>query len=102
MITVVGISKIQGKLPLHQTQAIALANKGREPALLNGDLQRTARKTSCGTRSCRTFTSNNLVEKFDNLTQTLQALNEKFDDVIVDVAGRNSKEFITRELSHIK
>ncbi|MCV5295657.1 chromosome partitioning protein ParA, partial [Escherichia coli] len=36
-----------------------------------------------------------LVEKFDNLTQTLQALNEKFDDVIVDVAGRNSKEFIT-------
>ncbi len=26
---------------------------------------------------------------------TLQALNENFDEVIVDVAGRNSKEFIS-------
>lgn len=37
-----------------------------------------------------------LIEKFDNLTQTLKALNEKYEHIIVDVAGRNSKEFITR------
>ena len=96
MITVVGGNKGgSGKTTIASNLAIALANKGREVCLLNGDLQRTAAKHHAEREAAGLLPAITLVEKFDNLTQTLQALNEKFDDVIVDVAGRNSKEFIT-------
>ncbi|MCV5868575.1 P-loop NTPase, partial [Escherichia coli] len=43
MITVVGGNKGgSGKTTIASNLAIALANKGREGCLLNGDLQRTA------------------------------------------------------------
>ena len=96
MITVAGGNKGgSGKTTIASNLAIALANKGREVCLLNGDLQRTAAKHHAEREAAGLLPAITLVEKFDNLTQTLQALNEKFDDVIVDVAGRNSKEFIT-------
>ncbi|MCW0136080.1 chromosome partitioning protein ParA [Escherichia coli] len=95
MITVVGGNKGgSGKLPLHQTWLL-LSQIKEGVCLLNGDLQRTAAKHHAEREAAGLLPAITLVEKFDNLTQTLQALNEKFDDVIVDVAGRNSKEFIT-------
>jgi len=36
-----------------------------------------------------------LLEKLDNLSHSLESLKHRFDHVIVDVAGRNSRELIT-------
>eukprot|EP01133_Synstelium_polycarpum_P016794 gene16794-19973_t len=81
MITVVGGNKGgSGKTTIASNLAIALANKGREVCLLNGDLQRTAAKHHAEREAAGLLPAITLVEKFDNLTQTLQALNEKFDD----------------------
>jgi chromosome partitioning protein len=96
MITVVGGNKGgSGKTTTASNLAIALAHEGHDVCLLNGDLQRTAAKHHAEREASGVEPTFTLIEKFDNLTQTLRALDEKYDHVIVDVAGRNSKEFIT-------
>lgn len=96
MITVVGGNKGgSGKTTTASNVAIALAYEGQDVCLLNGDLQRTAAKHHAEREASGIEPTFTLIEKFDNLTQTLRALDEKYDHVIVDVAGRNSREFIT-------
>ncbi|ELC6383382.1 TPA: AAA family ATPase [Enterobacter kobei] len=96
MITVVGGNKGgSGKTTTASNLAIALAHEGHDVCLLNGDLQRTAAKHHAEREASGVEPTFTLIEKFDNLTQTLRALDEKYDHVIVDVAGRNSREFIT-------
>ncbi|HHH4239773.1 TPA: AAA family ATPase [Enterobacter hormaechei subsp. steigerwaltii] len=96
MITVVGGNKGgSGKTTTASNLAIALAHEGHDVCLLNGDLQRTAAKHHAEREASGIEPTFTLIEKFDNLTQTLRALDEKYDHVIVDVAGRNSREFIT-------
>lgn len=96
MITVVGGNKGgSGKTTTASNLAIALAHEGHDVCLLNGDLQRTAAKHHAEREASGVEPTVTLIEKFDNLTQTLRALDEKYDHVIVDVAGRNSREFIT-------
>ncbi|WP_096149271.1 AAA family ATPase, partial [Enterobacter hormaechei] len=94
--TVVGGNKGgSGKTTTASNLAIALAHEGQDVCLLNGDLQRTAAKHHAEREASGIEPTFTLIEKFDNLTQTLRALDEKYDHVIVDVAGRNSREFIT-------
>ncbi|HCA7358301.1 MULTISPECIES: AAA family ATPase [Citrobacter] len=96
MITVVGGNKGgSGKTTTASNLAIALTHEGHDVCLLNGDLQRTAAKHHAEREATGVEPTFTLIEKFDNLTQTLRALDEKYDHVIVDVAGRNSREFIT-------
>ncbi|MDM3101747.1 AAA family ATPase [Citrobacter sp. Cf134] len=96
MITVVGGNKGgSGKTTTASNLAIALTHEGHDVCLLNGDLQRTAAKHHAEREASGIEPTFTLIEKFDNLTQTLRALDEKYDHVIVDVAGRNSREFIT-------
>lgn len=96
MITVVGGNKGgSGKTTTASNLAIALAHEGHDVCLVNGDLQRTAAKHHAEREALEVEPTFTLIEKFDNLTQTLRALDEKYDHVIVDVAGRNSREFIT-------
>jgi len=96
MITVVGGNKGgSGKTTTASNLAIALAHEGHDVCLVNGDLQRTAAKHHAEREASGVEPTFTLIEKFDNLTQTLRALDEKYDYVIVDVAGRNSREFIT-------
>ena len=96
MITVVGGNKGgSGKTTTASNLAIALAHEGHDVCLVNGDLQRTAAKHHAEREASGVEPTFTLIEKFDNLTQTLRALDEKYDFVIVDVAGRNSREFIT-------
>ncbi|MGK2894488.1 AAA family ATPase [Klebsiella michiganensis] len=96
MITVVGGNKGgSGKTTTASNLAIALAHEGHDVCLVNGDLQRTAAKHHAEREALGVEPTFTLIEKFDNLTQTLRALDEKYDYVIVDVAGRNSREFIT-------
>lgn len=96
MITVVGGNKGgSGKTTTASNLAIALTHEGHDVCLVNGDLQRTAAKHHAEREASGVEPAFTLIEKFDNLTQTLRALDEKYDHVIVDVAGRNSREFIT-------
>ncbi|EPN0283632.1 AAA family ATPase [Enterobacter hormaechei] len=96
MITVVGGNKGgSGKTTTASNLAIALAHEGHDVCLLNGDLQRTAAKHHAEREASGIEPTFTFIEKFDNLTQTLRGLDEKYDHVIVDVAGRNSREFIT-------
>lgn len=96
MITVVGGNKGgSGKTTTAVNLAIGLALRGKDVCLVNGDLQRTAAKHLAEREAAEVTPAITLIEKFDNLSQTLRALDEKYEHVIVDVAGRNSREFIT-------
>ncbi|MHC0466971.1 AAA family ATPase (plasmid) [Kosakonia cowanii] len=96
MITVIGGNKGgSGKTTTAVNIAVALALRGQDVCLLNADLQRSAAKWHAEREAANTLPSIMLIEKFDNLTSTLRALDEKYSHVIVDVAGRNSREFIT-------
>lgn len=96
MITVIGGNKGgSGKTTTAINIAVALAKKGKDVCLINADLQRTAAKWHAERETSGMQPAITLIEKFDNITQTLRALDEKYDHIIVDVAGRNSREFIT-------
>lgn len=96
MITVVGGNKGgSGKTTTAVNLAVALALRGEDVCLLNADLQRSAAKWHAEREASEINPTLTLIEKFDNLTSTLRALDEKYTHVIVDVAGRNSREFIT-------
>ena len=96
MITVIGGNKGgSGKTTTAVNLAVALALRGEDVCLVNADLQRTAAKWHAEREASDVVPAITLIEKFDNLTSTLRALDEKYGHVIVDVAGRNSREFIT-------
>ncbi|AYU97792.1 AAA family ATPase [Enterobacter bugandensis] len=96
MITVIGGNKGgSGKTTTAVNLAIGLALRGKDVCLVNGDLQRTAAKHLAEREAAEVKPTITLIEKFDNLSQTLRALDDKYEHVIVDVAGRNSREFIT-------
>lgn len=96
MISVIGGNKGgSGKTTAAVNIAVGLALQGKDVCLVNADLQRTAAKWHAEREGAGLMPAITLVEKFDNVTQTLRALDDKYDHVIVDVAGRNSREFIT-------
>ncbi|MEM8325651.1 AAA family ATPase [Morganella morganii] len=96
MITVVGGNKGgSGKTTTAVNIAVELAQQGQDVCLLNADIQRSAAKWHAEREASGIQPRITLIEKFDNLTQTLRALEEKYAHIIVDVAGRNSCEFIT-------
>lgn len=96
MITLIGGNKGgSGKTTTAVNVAVGLALRGLDVCLVNADLQRTAAKWHAEREEAGTTPAITLVEKFDNITQTLRALDAKYAHVIVDVAGRNSREFIT-------
>lgn len=51
--------------------------------LINADLQRTAAKWRAERETSGIQPAITLIEKFDNITQTLRALDEKYDHIIV-------------------
>ena len=96
MITIVGGNKGgSGKSTKATNIAVGLALRGKDVCLVNSDLQRTSARWHAEREAENILPVITLVEKFDNITATLRALDTKYDHVIVDVAGRNSREFIT-------
>lgn len=96
MITIIGCNKGgAGKTTTAINLAIALANRAADVCLVDADPQRSAARWYAERESGKLYPTITLVEKRDNITQTLKNLNGKFDQVIVDVAGRNSRELIT-------
>ena len=96
MIITVGSNKGgTGKTTTATNIAIALAKQGKEVCLVDADFQRSASRWNQDRQESKLFPSITLVEKHDNISSTIQDLNQRYDYIIVDVAGRNSREMIT-------
>lgn len=96
MIVIVGCNKGgAAKTTTAVNLAVGLAMQGKDICLVDADAQRSASRWYAEREVNRLKPTITLIEKRDNISQTLKQLNDKFDYVIVDVAGRNSKELIT-------
>lgn len=96
MITIVGCNKGgAAKTTTAINLAVALASKGLDVCLVDADGQRSTSRWYAEREEAGHKPQLTLIEKRDNISQTLRSLNEKFDHVIVDVPGRNSRELIT-------
>lgn len=96
MITIVGCNKGgAGKSTTATNIAVGLAMRGLDVCLVDADPQRSTSEWHADREEAGLKPSIMLIEKQGNISQTLSGLNEKFDHVIVDVAGRNSRELLT-------
>lgn len=96
MIILIGSNKGgSGKTTIACNLAIALAKHKNDVCLVDADRQGSSARWHQEREAADIAPLITLVQKYDNLTKTLQSLNDKFDVVLVDVAGRNSREMIT-------
>lgn len=96
MIVLIGSNKGgSGKTTVSCNLSVSLAMKGYEICLVDADHQGSAARWNLERESAELKPEITLVQKYDNLAKTLQSLKEKYDYVLVDVAGRNSREMIT-------
>ena len=96
MIITIGSNKGgTGKTTTASNISVALALYKKDVCLVDADFQRSASKWHQDREELKITPSITLIEKYDNIANTLTNLDNKFDYVIVDVAGRNSREMIT-------
>ncbi|EKN4689540.1 AAA family ATPase [Yersinia ruckeri] len=96
MITIVGCNKGGASKSTTATNvAVGLAMRGLDVCLVDADPQRSTSEWHADREEAGLKPSIMLIEKQGNISQTLAGLNEKFDHVIVDVSGRNSRELLT-------
>lgn len=96
MITLIASNKGgSGKTTIACNLTVALAMQGADVCLVDADRQGSAAKWHQEREATGISLPITLVQKYDNLSQTLKTLDEKFSQVVVDVAGRNSREMIT-------
>ncbi|MBU2709058.1 AAA family ATPase [Zooshikella marina] len=96
MITLVASNKGgSGKTTVSCNLAVAFARLGYEVCLVDADKQGSAARWCTEREEQGHSPKIILTQKYDNLAQTLNSLREKYDRVVVDVAGRNSREMIT-------
>lgn len=96
MITIIGCNKGgAAKTTTAVNVAVGLAMEGADVCLVDADAQRSASRWYAERDEANRAPRLTLIEKRDNISATLRSLDGKFDHVIVDVAGRNSRELIT-------
>ena len=96
MIVIIGCNKGgAGKTTTATNIATGLALGGSDVCLVDADPQRSAARWHSDREANKVTPSITLIEKLENLSSVLLSLKDKFEYVIVDVAGRNSRELIT-------
>jgi chromosome partitioning protein len=96
MIAIIGSNKGgTGKTTTATNIALALAYSNYDVCLVDADFQRSASRWHQDRQEAKLMPSITLIEKYDNISTTLEELDKKFNYIIVDVAGRNSREMIT-------
>ena len=96
MIITIGSNKGgTGKTTTATNIAVALALQDNEVCLVDADFQRSSSKWFNDRQELSLLPKITLVEKYDNVSNSVEDLNSKYDFIIVDVAGRNSREMIT-------
>ena len=96
MIITVGSNKGgTGKTTTATNLVVALARDGKDVCLIDADFQRSSSRWQQNREDCNVKPVITLIEKYDNISTTVKNLEQKFDHIIVDVAGRNSKEMMT-------
>ena len=84
-----------GKTTVSCNLAVALAKQNKEVCLIDADKQGSAANW-CTEREANSKEPNiTIIQKYDNISKTIKSLAEKYQYIIVDVAGRNSREMIT-------
>ena len=97
MIVLIGSNKGgSGKTTLACNLAVAITQNGGDVCLVDADRQGSAsrweaERNESGSIRCPIQT----IQKYDNLSQSLKDLDTRYQYVLVDVAGRNSREMIT-------
>lgn len=96
MIVIIGCNKGgAGKSTTAMNVTVALARRGADVCLVDADQQRSSAKWQADREANNLSPAITLIERRGSITSTLKALSEKYEYVIVDVAGRNSRELIT-------
>ena len=96
MIILVGSNKGgSGKTTLACNLAVAIAKHGGDVCLVDADRQGSASRWEAERSESGKGPQIQTVQKYDNLSKTLQDFDSRYSHVVVDVAGRNSREMIT-------
>ncbi|MCV5216837.1 cobyrinic acid ac-diamide synthase, partial [Escherichia coli] len=72
-----------------------LARKNKDVVLIDADKQGTAARWASDRNSSEVTPVIHCVQKFGNIRETLLDLNNRYEYVVVDTAGRDSKEMRT-------
>jgi chromosome partitioning protein len=96
MIILIGSNKGgSGKTTVACNLAVAFARDGKDVCIVDADKQGSAANWVTEREAGGREPAITVVQKYDNISKTLESLAEKYEIVIVDVAGRNSREMIT-------
>ena len=96
MIITIGSNKGgTGKTTTATNLTVALAKSNKDICLVDADFQRSSSKWQQDREDSNLKPTVTIIEKYDNISTTVENLRDKFDYIIIDVAGRNSREMIT-------
>ena len=99
MIILVGSNKGGcGKSTTVINLAIAYAKQEREVLVIDADRQSTASRWSNDREYYQLTPYIQVLQKYDNLQPALNQIKTKYDVILVDVAGRNSRELLSAML----
>jgi chromosome partitioning protein len=96
MIILIGSQKGgPGKTTVAVNLAVEFARQGKDVCLVDADPQRSAARWHADREEQKHTPAVACVEKLGNINQTLQDLAGRYDVVVVDVAGKDSREMRT-------
>ena len=99
MIILVGSNKGGcGKSTTVVNLAVAFARNSKDVLIIDADRQSTASRWSSDREYNKKEPFVQVLQKYDNLQPTLKELKNKYELIIVDVAGRNSREMLSTML----